>query len=208
MNVTFVFETWHIPDGNYPPLHVGQLVNLSFEIGAQVLKRMWWRGSTMLHHLGDGRYRFVADVIAVYGGKGSESLAVFDAAGFRFYIQSDRATRWKPGTRVAGEGMLMVDHYSWVERLSSFEKPPNLFYVFKVERIRHVRIPERFVHRHPAGKLHPTSLQPGNYEPGFVRDVSTMADQELDEAFFLVDLCDDEMRALSVPKTFHTGRGS
>ena len=93
MNLTFVFETWHIPDGNYPPLHIGQLVNLSFEIGAQVLKRMWWRGSTMLHPLGEARYRFVADVVAVYGGKGSESLAVFDADGFRFYIQSDRATR-------------------------------------------------------------------------------------------------------------------
>jgi hypothetical protein len=40
-----------------------------------------------------------------------------------------------------------------------------------------------------------------------VREVSTMADEELDEAFFLVDLCDDDTRALSVPKTFHVGRG-
>ncbi|HWS53171.1 MAG TPA: hypothetical protein VN228_03560 [Pyrinomonadaceae bacterium] len=32
MNLTAIFESWHVGDGNYPPLRKGQLVNLSFEL--------------------------------------------------------------------------------------------------------------------------------------------------------------------------------
>jgi len=32
MEIAAIFESWHIGDGNYPPLHRGQRVRLSFEL--------------------------------------------------------------------------------------------------------------------------------------------------------------------------------
>ena len=39
MNLTACFESWHIGDGNSPPLSRGDLVSLSFEVWAEELKR-------------------------------------------------------------------------------------------------------------------------------------------------------------------------
>ena len=51
MDIVAVFQTWHIGDGNYPPLEKEQLVNLSFEleeIGSRLVRADQQRNSCIL----------------------------------------------------------------------------------------------------------------------------------------------------------------
>jgi hypothetical protein len=120
MKLIAAFESWHLGDGNYPPLRRGQLVSHddpeSFE------------------NLGDDRYRFCATVLKVYNGE--DPIVILEVNEFRFYVNAGLGVA--VGSRVAGEGSLAFDHYLWVEFLDRYDAPPDLFYSLRVERIRAV----------------------------------------------------------------------
>ena len=58
MSLTAIFESWHIGDGNYPPLNEGQLVDLSFELEPRKSEEVSLGVPESFEHLGKGEYRF------------------------------------------------------------------------------------------------------------------------------------------------------
>ena len=111
MKLSAIFESWHIGDGNYPPLHKGQLVNLSFEVEPRTIEEASLNAPHSFEHLGDGEYRFCGDVIRVYGGVDRDTVVIFEAGEFRFYVMSYEAGRYVQDQRYCGEGTLLLDHY-------------------------------------------------------------------------------------------------
>ena len=203
MRLTAIFETWHIGDGNYPPLFVGQAVNLSFEIYPYTVSEVPSKGLASFEQLVDAEYRFVGKVLRTYN-RGGDPIVVVQADQFRFYINSfpDQKLALQEGDIVEGRGRLSLDHYIWVEFISSYRDPPNLFYQLRVTRIRAVRIPESFVSRHERGKSYPTSLSHIEYSGTNLEEIQTMDDFRGDEVFFLVDFDDSGLRDTQVPLTF------
>jgi hypothetical protein len=200
MNLTAIFESWHIGDGNYPPLSVGELVNLSFELELSNIVETDPTAGDKFQSLRNGEYRFVATILRVYD---RENLAVMETNGLRFYI-AESGVGFVEGRRYSGEGTLLLDHYAWVESLGQREDPPNLFYHFEVTQIRKVNIPDRFVSRHDKGKSLPTRLAPDDYSPSDVESVVTMQGQPFDEEFYIIDLDDSSVGERDVPRTFHS----
>ena len=156
MQLTAVFESWHIGDGNYPPLHRGQLVRLSFELEASNLAIAPVAAGARFEHRGNAEYRGVGRVLRVY--RGEASIAVIEANGFRFYVNGPVAENLAAGASVEFAGTLLLDHYLWVEFLSRYSDPPDLFYNLRVTRILRVSVPERFIARHSRGKALPTGF--------------------------------------------------
>jgi hypothetical protein len=66
MELFAVFETWHLGDGNYPPLKKGQLVNLSFEVDPEELTLSNGDAFAEFQHLRQARYQFAGTVLRVY----------------------------------------------------------------------------------------------------------------------------------------------
>lgn len=147
MQLTAIFESWHIGDGNYPPLRRGQEVNLSFEVEPSVFDSASGDAPDTIAHLGGGDYEFTGTVARRYC-QSDEPLFVIECGDFRFYI--NRRLQFSAGDRIRGKGKLVLDHYLWVEFLERYEDPPDLFYQLVVQRIRRVRIPTP-VHRAPRG---------------------------------------------------------
>lgn len=199
MKLTTVFESWHIGDGNYPPLRKGQQVNLSFEISPTDVDRADSNQDDSLVHLGSGQYEFTGSVLRRYANDPQEVVTVVRSGDFRFYI--NHALSLNEGDRVRGSGMLLLDHYLWVEFLDQYKDPPDLFYQLLVERIRRVRIPYPFIALHEHGKAMPTSLAPIDYGPEYVVEIETMEGQAFDEEFYLLDLTDDGI-CRQVARTF------
>lgn len=197
MRISAVFESWHIADGNYPPLHRGQHVNLSFEMESDVLPSLTSEPSLM--NDGGAQYRFVGIVLRVYNDDGSDAITVIEVAGFRFYI--NRSFGFRVGDWVQGSGKLLLDHYIWVEFLDKYKDPPDLFYQLRVERIYTVKIPEPFITRHSGGKSLPCSLTPSDYDASDLREIETMEGQASDEEFYLLELTDEGL-VDPVPRTF------
>jgi hypothetical protein len=198
MQLTAVFESWHIGDGNYPPLSRGDLVRLSFEM--EVEKKVTpTNDETGLVHLGGAEYNGTAVVLRGYE-RDHMALVVFEAGAFRFYSQSDAVRKLKAGQRVRLGGTLLLDHYSWVEYWNEYENPPNLFYTLRVSAIRKVPIPERFVSRHDKGKAHPTRVALADCEN--VQELETMEGQPFDEEFYIIDFDDRGVANERVPLTF------
>ncbi len=82
MELFAVFETWHIGDGNYPPLRKGQLVNLSFMVDLSELSVAENAATPEFTHLGHAEYCFTGSVLRIYG-KSSDPIAIVEATGFR-----------------------------------------------------------------------------------------------------------------------------
>lgn len=198
MTITAVFESWHICDGNYPPLHRGQQVNLSFEMNVSEAVPSA-NCQPLLLQEAPAQYRFAGEVLNVYRDGGSDAITVIEAAGFRFYINNSFGFR--PGDSVQGQGTLLLDHYIWVENLAEYRDAPDLFYQLRVSKIEKVSIPERFVNRHRSGKSLPASLVPGDYPAEGVEELETMEGQFFDEEFYLLHLTDEGITA-PVAKTF------
>ncbi len=199
MNLTAIFESWHIGDGNYPPLSVGQFVNLSFEFEPAHFHEIDPASGEMFESIGNGEYRFVATSIKTYD---KDRLAIMESNGFRFYIAGSPANSLLEGRRYSAEGTLLLDHYAWVESLGQRHNPPRLFYTFEVTQILKVNIPERFISRHDQGKSLPTRLAPADYSPSDVECVATMEGQPFDEEFYIIDLDDSNVNGRDVPRTF------
>ena len=194
--MTAVFESWHIGDGNYPPLFRGQRVNLSFEVHAVEWNRVHSSQEESFVHLGGGEYEFTATVVKRYDAR---RITVLSSGDFRFYVTGVMAAGI--GDRIRGRGDLLLDHYLWVEFLNEYSNPPDLFYQLAVERIRRVRIPESLISRHPRGKAFPTSLGREQYDATEAIEIETMEGQASDEAFYLLDLTDEGVSG-RVARTF------
>jgi hypothetical protein len=198
MNLTAIFESWHIGDGNYPPLNVGQLTNLSFELEPRKTEEVGLDIPESFEHLGKGEYRFCGNVLKVYG----DGITIINTGDFRFYIMSNESGHYLEGRRYCGEGTLVLDHYSWVEFFAKYENPPDLFYKLSVERILKVNIPEKFVARHETGKSLPTRLIPEDYSLSDVEEINTMQGQPFDEEFYIIEFDSSELEGRDIPRTF------
>src|SRR5215211_6592962 len=199
MNLTAIFEDWHIGDGNYPPLSKGQAVNLSFEIEpGKALEEVDLDSPERFDSLGYGEYDFCAVVIRVY-----EDLSIFQSREFRFYIMSNE-DQYLVGHRYSGTGTLLLDHYSWVEYVGTYENAPNLFYNLEVKRILKVSVPERFVVRHENGKSLPTRLPPSEYSLSDVEEVVTMEGQVFDEEFYIIEFNSTGVEESIIERTFRS----
>ena len=187
MHLTAIFESWHVGDGNYHPFHVGQGVNLSFEVDSIKLRKADPGEQYRFDSAADATCSFVADVARYYGSAGDTPVAVLDAGFFRFYIHGESARSVPVGDRVKGTGILALDHYLWVEFLAEYPDPPDLFYNLEVRRIRRVRIPQRFIRRHAGGKTMPATVGPGDYSGEDIQELKTMEGQEFDEEFYIID---------------------
>lgn len=110
MNLTAIFESWHIDDGNYPPLTEGQFVNLTFELEPREVEEVSSVIPESFEHLGKGEYRFCGTVLNVYGN-GDDAITIITTGDFRFYIMSDESSRYVKGRRYCGEGTLLLDHF-------------------------------------------------------------------------------------------------
>jgi hypothetical protein len=203
MQLTAIFESWHIGDGNYPPLRRGMDVNLSFQIEAQTIgEAVSPHEPLALEHSGNAEYRFVADVIRNYPRGDWGAIAVLTTGEFRFYIESREVRNLTIGTRVRGTGTLLLDYYVWVEFLRDYADPPELFYDLRVTRITKVRIPERFVARYEKGKSLPTRVGPADLQPDDYEELETMEGQKFDEEFYLVDF--ESVEGGAIARTFRS----
>ena len=202
--MTAIFETWHLGDGNYPPLAKGQLVNLSFEIELDALSISISSGVGSFEQIKDAEYRFEGTVLRVYGESPSYLIIVVQAGQFSFYINSfaKEMPALKEGVGCRGSGRLLLDHYIWVERLSTYRNPPNLFYPLQVSRIRAVKIPEKFISRHEKGAAGPASLPSEKYSEADIREIEAMESHAGDWRFYLVDFDDSNMGTAPIPRTF------
>jgi hypothetical protein len=198
MNLTAVFESWHLGDGSYPPLRRGQQVNLSFEIYPVETARGDTNQSDSFTHLGGGSYEFKGSILRTYDDDPQEVVTIVQSGDFRFHI--DRPLGLKRDDPVVGRGALMFDHYLWVEFLDHYRDPPDLFVRLVVQRIRRVQVPERFVTRHELGKSFPASLSPTEYGPEEVTEIETMEGQSFEEALCLIDLTQEGVSG-SIPRT-------
>lgn len=197
MNLTAVFESWHIGDGNYPPLRKGQAVNLSFELEPSKIEEASLDIPESFESLENAEYRFCGTVVRVY-----EGLMILQACDFLFYLASSEKHQCREGRRYCGIGTLLLDHYSWVECLAHYDNPPNLFYNLEVKRILRVNVPEKFITRHEKGKSFPTRLVPSDYSISDVGELDTMAGQSFDEEFYIIEFDDSGLEGSIFPRTF------
>jgi hypothetical protein len=199
VQLTAVFESWHIGDGNYPPLHRGQLVRLSFELQPIRLITCSENPRPTLTHAGNAHYTGNGLVLRRY--EHDEPVAVIDAAGFRFYVHGPKATKGLvPGTHVEFEGTLTLDHYLWVEFLERYDDAPDLFYNLQVTRIRKVGIPERLVRRLGTSISYPTIVAPNDF--GTVEELDTMEGQDFTQEFYVLDFDDVGLDSVEIARTF------
>ncbi|MFZ0882801.1 MAG: hypothetical protein WAN14_05345 [Candidatus Acidiferrales bacterium] len=205
MQLTAVFETWHLGDGNYPPLHKGQLVRLSFEFMPDTLVKTGPQPGKF-EHIKDGGYKFAGIVLKIYGDPPSGRIVVVQADDFRFYINSfpPESAPLKEGDRCEGTGNLLFDHYIWVQFLANYKDPPDLFYSLRVTSIRAVKIPESFISRTKNAQAGPASLALDEYTEEDITEVEKMEDFKVDWSFFLVALDDSGVGTVNVPRTFHS----
>jgi len=206
VQLTAVFETWHIGDGNYPPLRRGQLVNLSFELEPHSLSKSTFLKDSKFEQIKDAEYSFAGMVLRVYSDPPSGWIVVVQAGDFRFYMNS-----FPPGTASLGQGdacegygRLLLDHYIWVEFLDSYDDPPNLFYPLRLTRIRSVKIPDSFISRSEKGMSGPTSLSPDVYPTSAIAEVERMENVEENWLFYVVDFDDSTVGAAGIPLTFRS----
>jgi hypothetical protein len=207
MKITAILETWHFYDGNYSELNKGQLVNLSFEMGARKLEAVDLNTPNSLVHQGGGKYSFCGDGLRFYNYHSLLPLIVIQTGAFSFYtISAPKGVgAFRPGTKVAGEGMLQFDTYYWVENLDNYENPPQLFYNLEVKRIRKVQIPEKLLKRYDSGESYPASLLPGEYSADCVESVNetTWQPHHQQHCFYVVDFDGTGLEEHHIPRTFY-----
>jgi hypothetical protein len=205
VHLTAIFETWHIGDGNYPPLRTNQLVNLSFEFQPDSLSNLSSPNEDKFEHIVDAEYSFAGKVLKRYLDPPDSHIVVIQAAGFRFYINSipKGSPVLREGDKCQGRGRLLFDHYIWVEFLSGYKDPPDLFYRLRVIRLRSVKISEKFISRYPTGMSGPASLDHENYSGADISEVERMENVDEDWRFFLVDFDDSDVGKAAIPLTFH-----
>jgi hypothetical protein len=201
MKLEAICEAWHIGDGNYPPFSVNDYVNLSFELEPNTIEKTSSK-ARYFKAVGNAVYEFSGEVIRRYQESDGSPLLVIETDAFRFYINTTQIKAYEQGDYIHGEGTLLLDHYIWVEFLSTYQNPPDLFYNLKVERIRQVKIPKTYIHRHARGKALPTRVVIGEINSEYIQDIKTMVDQTFDEEFYIVEFDTEGAENKTIPKTF------
>jgi hypothetical protein len=207
VKLTAIFERWHIGDGNYPALRRDQLVNLSFQVEPRSLARLASPKQGRFNQLKDAEYSFAGTVLKVYADPPTNQIAVIQAGGFRFYMDSlpPEAPPLNEGDSIEGNGRLLLDYYIWVEFLSSYHDPPNLFYPLRVTRIRSVKIPNTFISHAEKVVSGPTSLSYENYSTETMMEIEGVPNiEEEDWIFYLVDFDDSVTESASIALTFRS----
>ncbi len=202
MKIEAIFESWHVPDGNYPPLSVGNYVNLSFELEHDALEAVAQDVPQHFTLKGNAKYEFCGSVLRKYNESEETPVLIIEAAEMRFYINSAEVMGYRVGTQIKGHGTLLLDHYIWVEFLDSYKNPPNLFYNLQVKRIRKVRIPESFIQRNFKGKLLPTRVDVNKLSAEYLEELQTMLGQSFDEEFYLIEFDNEGLGHKKIQKTF------
>lgn len=181
------FEEWYLGDGTYPPLHRGQKVNLSFYIHPAD-KTITPNEDYLFEQVKHSDYRFCGKMIRNYTDA-DRQIIIVDVGDFKFYIEVfDKAFKPSVGQFISGHGTLLLDYYIWVENLSDYPDPPNLFYNFQIDSILRVTIPERFIHRHANGLSSPSSLAPEDYSDSDVHEIEDMRQDHSSTEFYLLNL--------------------
>jgi hypothetical protein len=193
-----IFEEWYLGDGTYPLLRRGEKVNLSFYIPTNDCKISDKRESYFVQ-IKDSDYSFSGQVIRNYK-ENDEQLIIIDAGTFKFYMEIPRKKlSLTVGQFICGSGSLLIDYYAWVENLRNYENRPDLFYNFKVVKIRKVQIPEKFIYRNDKAISHPSSLSPKDYSENDILEIEDMHGDNGNTSFYLLDLKTIDEQ---VPKTF------
>jgi len=112
------------------------------------------------------------------------------------------AVNCRLGNHVEGFGTLVLDYYAWVEFLAEYADPPDLFYKLRVERIKRLRIPERFINRTDAGVSYPTRLTPQDCESADLTEVDVIKNEDF--VSYFVDFSDCSVPPGPLPKTFRS----
>jgi hypothetical protein len=185
VQLTAIFETWHLGDGNYPPLHKGQLVNLSFEFLPYSLSKSSTPKASKFEQIEDAEYRFAGTVLKIYDDPPKSKVVVVQAETFRFYINSfpTKSELLKEGDGCEGIGRLLFDHYIWVEFLSNYKDPPDLFYSLRLTSIRAVK---------------------DEYSNGDITEVDSMEESHGDWSFYLVAFDGSDVGTAKIPLTFRS----
>lgn len=206
MKLTAIFEAWHLGDGNYPPLAVGDEVQLAFQIalaGASLdLIEMDDDKQDRFEHHELAEYSFCARLVRIYEQPTEIPLGIFETNKFRFYIEHPNVPRLRRGYRYSGTGSLLLDYYIWTEFLKNYDDPPDLFFNLRVTRIRHVAIPERFIRRTKGAISLTTRVSSVELSKNDISEVSSMARNSKGAGFYVLDLDGTGLEDKSIPVTF------
>lgn len=197
--LTAIFESWLVPDGNYPPLKRDQLVRLAFELEPHSF-RVVQEQSAAFTQAGDGECYASGRILGVFGDK--PGLLACEAGGMRFYIHGSSLQRPAPrvGASFEARGTLLVDHFSWTESAGRRRGAPDIFQFLRISRIRQVRVPESRISRSAHGNSFPTRVPPNEF--GGVVELDSMVNQPFDEEFYVVDFVPVPNGTPSIPLTF------
>jgi hypothetical protein len=132
VKISAIFESWHISDGNCPPLKKGELVNLSFELVPERVTRVAANEPETMIQMDGAEYQFCAKVLKIY-----DELTVVEAEGLRFHICyfPEKLKHLEAGDKIWGIGILSLDCYLWVEFLHQYVDAPDLFYKLRTTAI-------------------------------------------------------------------------
>lgn len=214
MPLTVIFEEWYLGDGLYPLLRRGQLVKLAFEIDPRRAEVAYGMASSYFERLADAEYRFRGTVLAAEGRSPGHQPAIVSAGSRRFALLDTSGQHFPAGAMVEGEGTLTLDIDSWALALRDgrFGDSLDLFAAFRLERIRRVTIPERFVLRNSFGVGGPTYVAADEYAAGDVDEIEEMDErqdtrtdlplEQRRQIFYLLDLAEVDDPANSIRITF------
>src|SRR5215510_2433004 len=188
MQITVVFEHWHLGDGNYPAFAVGDEARLSFEFDVSSVEPIADDVGDQVQQLRDAEYEIVGRVLRQYPDGVSSTFPVVEAGWLRFYCPASAAADLPVGTKARLRGRLALDHHQWVEFLERYADPPDLFYPVRVARVRQVHIPDRFISRSERSVASPTVISTQDYNLSDVREMAAVTEGDEWPAFSLLDL--------------------
>jgi len=201
MEFAAIFESWHIGDGNYPPLHRGQRGKLSFELIPQRIETSHPTVPDTFRRLSAADHRFCGTVLGVYE-TGSTRVMAVEAQGARFHLLGTPQPQFAAGARIAGEGTLLLDYGLWISRISARGGVPDLFHNLTVKRITKVAIPAAHISQNGRSKAFPPYLAPGQYTAADTSEIETMAGQAFYTEFYILEFDDRGLEGADVRRTY------
>lgn len=186
MPLTAIFEEWYLGDGIYPQLRRGQFVKLAFELEPQRVEFSSGAAQPYFERLADAEYRFRGTVLVAEGFPPRRLPPIVEVTTRRFALANPWELHIPAGALLEGDGTLKLDTDGWALALRDGRHgdPLDLFLALRLERIRRVTVPERFVSRNSNGVGGPTYVSAHEYAAGDVDDIEQM-DVEQDTQTYL-----------------------
>jgi hypothetical protein len=197
MTFTVRFEQWFLDDGLYPPLSVGERINVAIQLMPRVceadpLAKVEWQPDP------SGTCAFSGKVIAVVRGEPTECVAAINVGPLAFYIEGTGICRWDAGTTVSGQGTLILDYGAWNDAAIRMSGAPDLYRTMIIVGLRRAKA-SAFVRATGDGRL--VERRPRYLDAVAVPSMEGATGDDL----FLMDLeIDNEV---AVPKTFRLAPG-